>query len=301
MLTPALFFGLVLAGQKSEVEPAHAANAVYSTLLKEGLTLDGTQLDFPAPVLHDGEPAATQREALVKVAGSSARFDELARDSVTAPFLLKVHDETTKGGDLIRRGDLFFVVHADLDGIKPDDLTRRGTEEKPVEAGNMRFVNHILTDEEQRARGFGGATAEGDRHEWFVHAKGQLLDRIEVEASNRVTATRSADSWVFASRTEPKFNDDKTYPNRWRPLGGKGDGNRSDAKPYAGGGSYVKISKLAAPAGALFVEAHFAFDEPRAWFDGAPILRSKISLVAQDQIRRLRRELAQQKSKPKSQ
>jgi hypothetical protein len=45
----------------------------------------------------------------------------------------------------------------------------------------------------------------------------------------------------------------------------------------------------------LLVEAHFAFAEPRAWFDGAPILRSKLSLIAQDQIRRLRRELAEKR------
>ena len=45
------------------------------------------------------------------------------------------------------------------------------------------------------------------------------------------------------------------------------------------------------------VEVHFAFAEPRAWFGGAPILRSKIALVAQDQIRRLRRELAERRSR----
>ena len=54
----------------------------------------------------------------------------------------------------------------------------------------------------------------------------------------------------------------------------------------------MKVSRLATVPGALLVEAHFAFSEPQAWFDGAPILRSKIGVVAQDQIRGLRRELA---------
>ena len=43
----------------------------------------------------------------------------------------------------------------------------------------------------------------------------------------------------------------------------------------------------------LFVEAHFVFTEPHDWFEGAPVLRSKISLIAQDRIRKLRRELAE--------
>ncbi|MDR3638720.1 MAG: hypothetical protein P4L84_33245 [Isosphaeraceae bacterium] len=298
MLTLAWLVGIALTGQTPQVEPAHAAHGAYRSLLENGLTLEQTRLEFPPPALRDGMSAEEQRASLEKIAGSSARLDELVRDSVAAPFLLKLRDETTKDGDLIRRGDLFFAVHADFRAIDPDALTRRGTEEKPVEAGNMRFVSRVLTDGERHARGFEGA---GKSREWFVHLKGRLLDRIAVEATDRITSTGSDESWVIASRTEPKFDEDHEFPNSWRSLDVKGGGDASAAHRYAGGGSYVKISKLAAPAGALFVEAHFAFTEPRAWFDGAPILRSKLSLVAQDQIRRLRRELAQAKSKSKSQ
>ena len=38
-----------------------------------------------------------------------------------------------------------------------------------------------------------------------------------------------------------------------------------------------------------------AFVEPDGWFQGAPILRSKFSVVAQDQIRSLRRGLRKRK------
>ena len=66
-------------------------------------------------------------------------------------------------------------------------------------------------------------------------------------------------------------------------------------KPYPGGISYTKISRLAFRPSALLVEMHGAFVEPREWFQGGPILRSKFSVVAQDQIRTLRRELARRK------
>jgi hypothetical protein len=132
---------------------------------------------------------------------------------------------------------------------------------------------------------------------------GRLLDRIHVEATDRITASKSDASWVFASRTEPKFADDKTFPNRWHPIALKsGREEAGKSEPYPGGVSYVKISRLETVPGALLVEAHFAFFEPRAWFDGAPILRSKFGVVAQDRIRALRRELlkSQKASGPRS-
>jgi hypothetical protein len=120
---------------------------------------------------------------------------------------------------------------------------------------------------------------------------GRLLDRIHVEATDRTIASRTDESWVIAARTDPRFDRDAKAPNRWWPIE---RGEKPGAvHPYPGGASYAKVSRLRLVPGALLVEAHFAFAEPRAWFDGAPILRSKISLIAQDQIRRLRRELAE--------
>ncbi len=90
----------------------------------------------------------------------------------------------------------------------------------------------------------------------------------------------------------PGFEDDPKYPNRWAALERiRGEERLSQTYPYDGGGGYAKISRLKLKPGALLVEAHFAFAEPRPWFDGAPILRSKLGLIAQDQIRSLRRAL----------
>jgi hypothetical protein len=69
--------------------------------------------------------------------------------------------------------------------------------------------------------------------------------------------------------------------------------------PYVGSMSYAKITRLAGQADALFVETHLIFVEPRGWFDGNPILRSKFGVIAQDQIRRLRREIQKKRTEPK--
>ena len=50
---------------------------------------------------------------------------------------------------------------------------------------------------------------------------------------------------------------------------------------------YVKITKLHAPAGAVLVEQHIVYAEPTGWFDGANLLRSKLPLVMQVNVRRM--------------
>jgi hypothetical protein len=296
MLTPMIVCIVVGMGTGPEIEPPHAENPLYSSLRRSGVMIEGHEVKFPAPLLHDGQSAAAEGAALRKLAGSEGAVAELTRDSVSAPFVLKVRDEPAGAATTIRLGDLWFVVRADLDAIDPARVTRQAAEGKPVEAGNMRFESHVLTaDELASASGRARPPQENQRrHEWFVHVTGRLLDRIHFEATDHVVATRSDSSWVVASRTDPAFDDDKTFPNRWWPVvRRKGREEAGTARRYAGGAGYLKLSRLSTVPGALLVEAHFAFAEPRAWFDGAPILRSKIGLMAQDRIRQLRRDLTQ--------
>jgi len=96
---------------------------------------------------------------------------------------------------------------------------------------------------------------------------------------------------VIAARISHAFDEPGEITNHWRNLADDGP-----KQPLEESVSYAKITRLHEPAGALFVELHAAFAEPEAWFRGAPILRSKFSLVAQDQIRRLRRELAKERA-----
>jgi hypothetical protein len=273
----------------------HGANAVYQELMRDGVTLAGHHIAFPAPLLSDGDSPAAEQVALRKLAGSAAAVEELLRSSVTAPHILRLQDAKAPDGTLIRQGALWFAVHARLEDIDPAQLGTRGAEAKPVESGNMRFSSRLLEDTELTARGI---TRSDPKLEWYSHVVGDLLDRIHVEATDHMRATKSENSWVFASRTDPRFDDDAQYPNAWRALERGQPKENAQPNRFSGGASTTRITRLRTQPGVLLVEGHFAFAEPRAWFDGAPILRSKISLIAQDQVRRLRRELAQRKAAP---
>jgi hypothetical protein len=285
---PSLILAGLLVLASAPHDDPHARNALLADIQGAGLSVGGQVARLPEPTFTDGQTADEQRAALRELAGSDRAVEGFLRDSVTAPFLLKLRDVRADGAT-IRAGDLYFALRVSLDAIEPADLLGDARRSRPIEAGNMRFEAAVLTPEQARDGRLGAPGAD----EWFVHSTGRLLDRIAVETTNRLVATRSESSLVIAARTDPRCGPDDPWPNRWRTIERRGTGEvEGPAQPCAGGIGYVKISRLAGVADAVIVEVHFAFAEPRAWFDGAPILRSKFSLIAQDQIRALRRELA---------
>ncbi len=269
----------------------HDANPVLRAAIDGGLAVGGDSVKLPEPTFGDGQSAEEQGATLREVAGSMRGAEEMLQPSISAPHRLKLRDTKAEGATL-RSGDLYFVLRGvDLDAIRPDEALRTARS-GPVEAANMRFEARVLTPDELE----GSPAAPTSKDEWFTHATGRILDRIAVESTDRVVASRSADSLVFAAKTDPRFGPDTKLPNRWTTIEPKATGDAfGPAQPFAGGVGYVKITRLAAFDKAAVVEVHFAFAEPTAWFQGDPILRSKFGLIAQDQVRRLRREL--QKSK----
>jgi hypothetical protein len=280
-----------LASLAIAAESDHARNPAFATLVREGVELGGVKVQLPAPLLKDGQEADVQQSALLGVVGSERALADLLRDSVTAPFILKVHDTKAEDGT-VRRVDLWFVVRGDLDGIDPAGVAAQASG-RSVGAGNMEFQDRLLTPEELKPRGR-STLAGRELSRWFVHVDGRLLDRIEVGATSEVVSSRTEESLVIASRTDRAFDAPGPLANRWRELRQGGGG--SD-RGYPGGISYARIGRLRQPDGALLVEVHAAFIEPHAWFQDAPILRSKFAPIAQDQIRRLRRELQKERSK----
>jgi hypothetical protein len=282
----------------ARIEPEHAKNPVYVGVLREDLKAIGAAVRLPEPRLRDGQAAEAQRAAIREVAGSDQRLEEMMRKSVTAPYIIKVHD-VKAGDDAIRVIDLWFVVYAEIADVDPAREAAKA-DEKEVEAGNMVMRTRLLKPEELRAAGIATPSRPGESgpETWYAHIQGRLLDRIEFVVTNQVAATRTGASIVVAARTDRAFDKPGPFANGWRPVEvGQGkDAAGGPLKPYQGGISYAKISRLAFQPGALLVEMHGAFVEPREWFQGAPILRSKFSVVAQDQIRRLRRELERRRS-----
>ena len=282
-LTWSILLGGLFTARAADIDPAHPDNDLYQALLRDGATLAGKQIRFPAPSFHDDDTPAVEHAALVKLAGSERALKDLVYNAPPAPFIIKIRDVETPDRTSIRVVDTWFVIYTDLEKLDPTRLSQSREDGKPVSAGGMTFVSRLLNDDDLKER----KIARVHPHlEWYTHNTGDLLEEVHFETTDRALGSRSKASWVFASRTDPRFDDDPKYPNRW--WGSKPPGK---PQPFAGDASTTRIGRLVSVPGALMVEAHFAFAEPYGWFKGEPVLRSKISLVAEKQIRDLRTAL----------
>ena len=134
-----------------------------------------------------------------------------------------------------------------------------------------------------------------EQQDRYVYTVFPLLDRVQLAAASRTVMSRTADSLIFATSLDSRFADDKEFPNRWRSMK-KLPGNRIELgppQPYDGAAAYMKVTRLADPKGALLVEYHLVFVEPQDWFGGANLLRSKLPVLIQTQVRAFRKQLAQ--------
>jgi hypothetical protein len=124
-----------------------------------------------------------------------------------------------------------------------------------------------------------------------------LLSKVRLTGTSHSYWSRSDDSIIAATMLDPRFTGDADLPNQWQSITRQPDGNveLGEPHPYRGAGEYIKITRLAEPAGALLIEFHVVYVEPKGWFDGSNMLTSKLPAVVQNQIRNMRRELTKAK------
>jgi hypothetical protein len=271
-------------------------NPLYKQLTEEGVCRRGTAecVKLPPPEMADGLSAAEQRAVIARIAGPTRRVDDLLRDSVVAPFVLRLGDApTTPGGRPMRTIDLWFVAHGDLDRLDSEESLGELAEKLEKDsAKELPEVRGMLTAEQLRARGIEVVETER-RKERFVHATTGLFDRVLLSATHRLVVTRGEESMLAAGAIDPRLTGDADYSNQWRPLRRLPSGKfeQGEATPYEASGFYAKVTKLKDPAGALWIEYHQAFDEPEGWFEGTGLLRARLPMAVQDGVRSFRRRL----------
>jgi hypothetical protein len=274
----------------SAAPPTDKPNLLFKQLLDEGAKLGESTVRLPAPTWPDGLSAEEAQQRFAEIADDNHPLEALLRQSVVAPFVLRIKDEPDAGKVRPRRVDLWFVAYGDFARLGEDGfLTHEVEAANASDGARASTKGGILTDDELKDRGI---TPDAD--ERFLAANFTLFDRVSVSGTMRAVLTQSADSIVLAAITDPRFAKDATFSNSWRTIQRDPAGQLTTgaAQPYSGGAWYCKATRLAKPARAVAVEYHLIFDEPVAWFNGANLLRSKLPLVVQDGVRKFRRRFA---------
>ncbi|WP_254510249.1 hypothetical protein [Anatilimnocola floriformis] len=272
-----------------------AQETLPARLLREGVLISPREVaKLPQPTLTDEMTPAQQRKAIETLLEGKYAWEVFTRNSVVAPFLIKIADNDAPGGKNIgRRVDVSFVAYGSLQKIQSDEFLNsrfQGSDLQDAETGSRALV---LKDEELTARKLPAPQRDTDPR--WVAVDMTLFEKVRISSTTRNEKVSNEKSVFVASLLDPKFDADVAYPNSWRAISRDDKGQKQLSRPqaYAGLGSYVKVTKLAEPAGSLFVEYHVAFAEPEGWFQGANLLRSKLPIAAQDSVRRFRRSLGE--------
>jgi hypothetical protein len=280
----------------SESASAVATNPVLTELLEKGVAMsDGKEYKLPVPAMGEGLDAAGQKAVIEKIAGGRYTVEDLTRKSTSAPVMIKFRTLKAAEGEstTIRAIDVWFVAHGKWETLQSKKFLDSLGKGKDTEGENrMVSKSGYLTDEEMQKRKLKPETSE-DQEAKFVYSTFSLFDQVEVSATRYAVVTRDKDYLLAAALIDGRFAGDADYPNQWRPILGDASAEISlgPPQPYSGAGAYIKITRLAEPADAIFVEGHIVFEEPYGWFEGGNELRSKAPTMIQQRAKIFRSKL----------
>lgn len=263
----------------------HDANTLYQHLLDPGLAVGGDfKAKLPPPTMPDGLDAAKQKAVIQGVIGGDFPYDMFVRRSVVAPHVLKLRDITPSDPAAPARGaDVWFVLTGDFKRLDDEKFLERLTNPDRKDRGLKELTKGHLDKRK--------IPTPDEKKERFEHLEYDLLARVRLKATGRARWSKTNDSVVVAGEIDPRFRGDAEFPNQWQSLSkASGQVQVGPPNPWGGAAFYMKITKMAGPAPALFVEQHAVFAEPLGWFGGENLLRSKLPLVVQDHVRTLRGE-----------
>ncbi|MGW8256765.1 MAG: hypothetical protein ACWGMZ_04700, partial [Thermoguttaceae bacterium] len=190
--------------------------------------------------------------------------------------------------------DLWFVAYGKWETLISPEFRDSFSKEKD-EQGEKRTTakSGFLTEEECQKRNLKPDLPEGQDAK-FVYATFSLFDQVEISATRYSVLTRGKDWLLAAARLDKRFDHDTDYPNQWRPILRDVNANITlgKSRPYSGAGAYAKVTRLAQPADAIFVECHIVFDEPYGWFEGGNLLRAKLPVMIPQRVRVFRSRFA---------
>ena len=285
-----LLAALALAPAQPAADKHDEQNPLFKRLTADGLDIGGkAAAKFPTPSMADGLAGAKQTEIIKGLIGTDYSYDEFVRDSVVAPQLLRIRNIDDSDAKAPARGvDTWFVMYGDFKRLEDDKFLDTLLSSGRGSSGNSKGGPLKPADLAKRKI----EIKKGDeKRESYGTVEFDFLEKARLNATGHAMWSRNKESVLAAAEIDPRFLGDKEFPNQWRAIVKEGGQVKiGDPNPWSGAAMYVKVTKLAEPAGALFVEQHVVFAEPTGWFDGKNLLGSKLPIAVQQNVRTMRQE-----------
>jgi len=295
-----------ISNESGAIEPGIPAmlleNKVYQALITGGIaSASGQQISLPKALVSGSVSTSPDFHMIEPFAMPERMRARFFRQSTASPTVLSIHEAKPKGvRTRLYHVDIMFVVFGGIKLIESDAfLWGLGTSIMRTGATDKDFKSRFLTSNDLRKRGIQLRGAD-DR---VIHNRIKVWDRLVVSTTSHVEVTRDENSVLTAAILDSRFVDDPEFPAHWQPVHRDNVGRLEygQPQPYCRGGFYFRLTELCDPAGAVLVEYHQLFEEPREWFGGANLLRSKLPLLVPLGVQYFRGQLelaAKRKSSP---
>ncbi len=272
-----------------------ANDPIMRDLLDPGvMVVEGKRVPLEPPIKKSITDSAQVRSHLTNIAGDRP-LDEFLRESAVAPFNLKMASISDAGGKRIaQKVDVWFVAYGKLSTLQDKGLLEDLAATAKAEAKQAQLAEGGQFDEATLAKAGIRLFTNENQREGFGSFSSPLLDRVLVSGVVHTWQTIESEQITVSSVLDDRFSATANLSNRWQAIieNGGDKPQLGPAQPYVGFGGYLAATALKEPAGALLIEAHVVFHEPEGWFRGANLLRSKLPIAIQEQIRSFRRKLA---------
>ncbi len=289
LMVPSLLMAVALQAAAQDDAGTAKENTVFHSLVSEGVAITPeVTVQVTPPAVTEAMTAQEQMDAIAKVSGKSAAT--FIRNSSSFPTIKIEEIRDSKGQRVGTRVDFWFVALGDLKTVSDAGLLNNLVEISDAERGLPREAR-ALTTEEHEARGLKETTRDG-YEDWYYGINVPVMNQVQLSGIGFANRTRNADSILAAINYLPKYQDDPQFPSVWRHVVNRaGVATLSDeTHPYQGLGGYVKATQLKGENG-VFVEVHFVFAQPQAWFGGRDPLASKLPQAIRNNTTKFAREL----------
>ena len=244
----------------------------------------GDSFSLALPTLSVGQSDKQRMDQLTALAGG-AGWKRFSRNSVVAPVAIDV--KYLNGADGSRVGHSLhaaFVVHASLETLKDKDLMQQLFANESSSGKTESKSEGQVSDKVLIERGI-----TKTENTSFANAEIALLKKVTVRGVLQVQKSESENGIDFAFRLDKRFNDADQTSNAWSRIG-KDKATLPDWTPYSGAAGYLVVRRLPELESACLIECRVLLHEPKEWFNGSNLLRSKLPLMIQETARSFRRQ-----------
>ena len=140
-----------------------------------------------------------------------------------AAVSLRLKIPTKQGNDLIRTVDVGFVVYGDWDVLTSktfSDSILKADKAKPKtgdDGGTAVIKAGYLKGPAMAVRRL-TVRSTPDLKEYYLYTTFRLFAQVEVSATRFGVASKTPTGVVVAAKVDPRFANDKEYPNQWRAI-----------------------------------------------------------------------------------